>query len=242
MVIHYSAKSDVGCIRENNEDIILIDGQQIRDGQIDCTIETDEVFRFTAIVADGMGGYEHGEVASKMAVTSFSEFLSSLPPNLTEDELTDAVNQWVKDINNEIISAANGSGMGCTFCGIFVYDGCAFLINIGDSRTYRLRHDYLRQLTIDHSERQRTGNPDVPSNLIYNALGVSNAFADLTHTRLIPGDRFVVCSDGLNDMIEDEQICELLKTSEPSAHKLVEAALNAGGNDNVSVIYLSVVQ
>ena len=113
------------------------------------------------------------------------------------------------------------------------------MVNIGDSRTYRLRYDYLKQLTTDHSERERMGDESVPSNLIYNALGAEGAFIDVLQTKIVAGDKFIVCSDGLTDMIGDEAIEKILSQG-GDAEALVTAAKEAGGLDNITVIIMEV--
>lgn len=238
MEIRYEVISDVGRVRTNNEDMALIFGEFIRDSSMSFSFEMPNNVRFTAVVADGMGGYENGEIASEMATKSFNTFLSKLPEKLDENDIIISVKNWAKECNDEIIGVANGTQMGCTFTGIFTYEDMAFIINIGDSRVYRLRYDHFKQLTTDHSERNRTDNKQAPSNLIYNALGVDNSFIDITTTKLIKEDRYIICSDGLHDMIDDNAI-ETIVTSGGGARQLVESALNAGGTDNVTVILLS---
>ena len=132
--------------------------------------------------------------------------------------------------------------MGTTFCGLLFYENLIFALNIGDSRLYRFRDEILRQLSTDHSMRALTGDPTLPSNQIYNSLGAGDvAFIDIENLtgRIHDDDLFLICSDGLCDMIPDEEIEQVL-LNEPSAGKLVEAAKRAGGKDNVSVILLKI--
>lgn len=240
MKIRYDVISDVGCVRTNNEDMALVFGEQIRDSSASFAFDMPENMRFSAIVADGMGGYEGGEIASAMATRSFDEFLNGLPEGLDQNDVVMELKQWIKNINEEIISAAGGSGMGCTFCGIFTYEEKAFVINVGDSRMYRIRYDLFKQITTDHSERNRKGDMSIPSNIIYNALGVPGAFVDVIPTKMIAGDKYIICSDGLSDMVEDETIAAILKSGGDITRQLVTAALNAGGKDNVTVIYIEI--
>lgn len=241
MRVKFDVVSDVGCVRTNNEDMALAFGQQIRDGEMSLDFEAPAGSRMTAIVADGMGGYDKGEVASEMATQSFNLFLQQLPEGLQEDDVKNEVKRWVEHINREIVIAAQGSGMGCTFTGLFTYGEWAFLINIGDSRTYRLRYDLFKQLTTDHSERNRLDDPSLPSNLIYNALGIQDVFADISSIKLVDGDIYLVCSDGLTDMVDVETIESILNTeNHVGARVLVEAAKHAGGEDNVTVLLFSV--
>ena len=242
MKLRYDVVSHMGNVRTNNEDMALVFGEQIRDSSVSFTFNAPDNIRFTAIVSDGMGGYECGEIASSEATSSFEEFLNTLPSGLDNNDLILEVKKWVNQINARILEMANGSGMGCTFCGIFIYEGQPFVINIGDSRIYRLRHDLCKVLTTDHSERNRTGDMSIPSNLIYNALGINGAFADISLTKLVAGDRYIICSDGLNDMIDDTEIESLMRSEEPSARQFVERALAAGGRDNVTVVLLDILE
>lgn len=237
MKLEYEAISNVGLHRTGNEDMALVMGQTLRDDRDCFSFELNEKVHLAAIVADGLGGHEAGEVASKMACESFRDFVETLPEALGENELILRVKDWVRTANASILAAAEGNGMGCTFTGLLLYEGKALVLNIGDSRTYRYRYETLKPLTTDHSERLRTGDMSIPSSTIYNCLGLEGAFIDVSLTRIVVGDEFVVCSDGLSDLVSDEALCGLLAHG-ASAQQLVDAALSAGGWDNVTVILL----
>lgn len=239
MNIRIDAMSDVGCVRSNNEDMALVLGEQLRDDKTAMAFELQENERLTAIVADGMGGYERGEVASEMATGLFDAFLDGLPGGLDTNDMILELKRWCRETNQKILDAAAGTGMGCTFTGLFTYEGQAYIVNIGDSRTYRLRRDFMKQMTTDHSERNRQHDDTLPSNLIYNALGAEGAFIDVTPTRIVPGDKYIICSDGLSDMVDDETIERIAKNG-GNAEALVEAAKQAGGEDNVTVVVMEV--
>lgn len=239
MNIRIDAMSDVGCVRSNNEDMALVLGEQLRDDKTAMAFELQENERLTAIVADGMGGYERGEVASEMATGLFDAFLDGLPGGLDTNDMILELKRWCRETNLKILDAAAGTGMGCTFTGLFTYEGQAYIVNIGDSRTYRLRRDFMKQMTTDHSERNRQHDDTLPSNLIYNALGAEGAFIDVTPTRIVPGDKYIICSDGLSDMVDDETIERIAKNG-GNAEALVEAAKQAGGEDNVTVVVMEV--
>jgi len=247
MKIRYDIISDVGRVRSNNEDMALVFGAFIRDDAQRSMVPMHIRPRFTALVADGMGGYGGGEIASEMTLRSFHEFLNALPAGLTPREVTQSVKDWFR-VNQEAVLAKAASDpelnqMGTTLTGIFTYAECEYMLNAGDSRVYRWRYDTLRQLSTDHSERERTGDPTVPSNLIYNAVGVPGAFIDVTNLTsempVIDGDVYVICSDGLCDMIDDDRIAAILAEG-GGARELVDAALEAGGRDNCTVIVLHV--
>ena len=243
IAISYNAVSNVGCVRSNNEDMALVLGTCIRDDSYRGRLKL-ATGRFSAIVADGMGGYGGGEIASEIAIKSFDQFITNLPTGLDTLQIKKKVGDWFEGAQNLIISRQSEPGlanMGCTFTGIFSYEGQFFMLNAGDSRVYRLRGEILRQLTVDHSERERLQNPNVPSNLIYNALGVPGGFIDKfllnDESPLQDGDLFIVCSDGLSDMIDDHTIEAIANQyGVDSAQPLVDAALQAGGRDNCTVV------
>ncbi|MDO4319632.1 MAG: protein phosphatase 2C domain-containing protein [Bacteroidales bacterium] len=247
MKIRYESISDVGRERSNNEDMALVFGAFIRDDAQSSMVPMQSRPRFTALVADGMGGYGGGEIASAMVLASFNEFLADLPDGLSPRETARAVREWLRGIQQAVLDKASAdrelANMGTTLTGIFTYGQSDFMINAGDSRVYRWRYDTLRRLTVDHSERERTGDPLVPSNLIYNAIGVPGAFIDVIcltdEMPMIDGDVYVICSDGLCDMIDDDTIASIL-ASGGGARGLVDAALDAGGRDNCTVIVLYV--
>lgn len=236
--------SDVGCLRKNNEDMILLNGKLYRDEESTKDIEFSSDMRFTACVADGMGGHEGGEIASELAVRAFDSFVVDLPSSLTQQQLADKLKEWVNQthafIVDQGINDPQYSNMGTTLVGMFGYEGNAYYINIGDSRLYRYRGGILKQLTCDHSMRELTGNKSISSGAIYNCLGAGpSAFADFIDLtgQLFDKDIFLVCSDGLSDMLNYEQLEELFK-GKVTANRFVEAAKNAGGKDNVSVVLL----
>jgi protein phosphatase len=237
--------SDVGNLRTNNEDMVLLNGAFYRDAVADEFFSVDESFRLTAFIADGMGGTKCGEVASEQALRAIDAFVCALPSELSTEELKSKVDAWAKETHLSIVNAGEVhtecKGMGTTLVGILSYEGRVYMLNIGDSRLYRFRNGILKQLTTDHSMRELTGKASVPSNLIYNSLGAgTTVFADFTDLtdQIYPDDTFLLCSDGLSDMLSDEQIVQVL-SSTPTAQHLVQAAKAAGGKDNVSVMLCS---
>lgn len=247
MKIRYEVISDVGRRRSNNEDMALLFGAFVRDGSQSSMVPMRSRPRFTALIADGMGGYGGGEIASEMTLQSFNDMLAGLPAGLSAREVTQTVKDWFRANNRAVIARGESdpalANMGTTLTGIFTYGDNEFMVNAGDSRVYRWRYETLRQLTVDHSERERTGDLDVPSNLIYNAVGVPGAFVDVTNLSaempVIDGDTYIICSDGLCDMVTDKVIADILSGG-GSARELVDAALDAGGLDNCTVIVLSI--
>ena len=184
-----------------------------------------------------MGGYEGGEVASEIVCRSFSAFMSGLVYE-SDSQIIRDIKDWAQDANRLVLETAmlrpELSEMGTTFVGLIFAGEKAWLINIGDSRCYRIRGGILKQLSTDHSERNRTCNPDTPSNLIYNFMGNTpeDFFSDVTELIPIEGDTYLLCSDGLSDMISDEAIEE----NADSVETLVSLAKEAGGRDNITVV------
>lgn len=250
--------SDVGCVREHNEDDSLILGDE-------------QVF----VVADGMGGHNCGEVASYIAVRSVEEFYTD--PELTGrlQELYDELREkdGIGDIcsfhefrlrsaieygNLQIFRQASSDprleDMGTTIVGASFVGSRIYLGHVGDSRVYRLRRGKLTQLTEDHSLaneyiRMNLLRPeDLPyfpyKNVIVRALGLQeDVDVDTFYRTCRPDDRYLLCSDGLTDLVSDAEIAEILAGSESAAkgaQALVQRALDYGGIDNVTVLIVHV--
>lgn len=245
--IRVSLNSDVGCIRSNNEDIILILGETYRDCSDDFVVSVNDKGRFVAALADGMGGHNAGEIASEMAVKAFDSFIINLPENLSDHDFRNLVDNEIKEIHNQLInygfSDPEAFGLGTTLIAFVTCENRIYLINVGDSRIYRFRNGILCQLTRDHSEQNRQNDSSLPSNLIYNCLGGGgeSAFADVMEItgKVYENDTFMLCSDGLSDMVSEEDM-ELTMNESFSARNLVKKAKSNGGKDNVSVLLLKI--
>ena len=241
MNYEFSIRTDPGLARENNEDSVTV----------------DEPTRL-AILADGMGGYNAGEIASGMATTfiksELGRWLAQAGRHANAKEVRRAMEICVDNANRSIFNAANSnpqySGMGTTLVvGVF-QDGRLLLGHIGDSRCYRLRGSELAQITKDHSllqEQMDAGliTPEQAAvstnkNLVTRALGVEDAvLLAVNEHRVEPGDIYLMCSDGLSDMVDDPGIARILSgdvTLEDKAVQLVDAANANGGRDNISVM------
>ena len=251
MTLSFALRSDVGCVRPNNEDMILLNGEFYRDESFETSVRMDELTRWTAVVADGMGGHEGGEFASELAVQAFDDFVQSLPDEWTPEQVIEAAKEWASATPQMItakgLEMPQYRGMGTTLTGLFSYEGKVFMINIGDSRLYRYRETVLKQISEDHSMRNLVGQAE--SNLIYNSLGAGDSvFADVVDitARILPDDRYLVCSDGLTDMLSEEQMDAILDTHAnalaQAVDTLVEEAKKAGGKDNISVILIHIEQ
>ena len=241
MNYEFCIRTDPGLARENNEDSVAVD-EPVRLG----------------VLADGMGGYNAGEVASGMATTfiksELGRWLMQAGRHANVREVRRAMEICVDNANRSIFNAANSnpqySGMGTTLVvGVF-QDVRLLLGHIGDSRCYRLRGEEFMQITKDHSllqEQMDAGliTPEQAAtssnkNLVTRALGVEDAvLLEVNEHKVEPGDIYLMCSDGLSDMVDDEGIAKILGGDAPLEQKvaeLIDAANANGGRDNISVL------
>lgn len=247
MALTHAGLTDVGRQREHNEDNYRIDARY---------------GLFT--VADGMGGHTHGEVASKIAVDVISEFIeTSNDPDLTwpfeyDDGVSLVENRIftaIKLANNSIFDVIRErkelEGMGTTLVIMLVDDAKAYIGHVGDSRAYLIRNEEISQITSDHSwvnEQMKLGVLTQAEaakhpyrNVVTRALGGRDIIkADVTCQPLEDGDVVLLCSDGLNSMIDDEKIRELVVGNagdlDAACRALVDAANDEGGHDNITVV------
>lgn len=241
MIYEIYSDTDPGLVRGNNEDVVDFDSQT-----------------GLCLLADGMGGYNAGEIASGMACTfiksEMSRWLSQSGLNAYSQEVKRALGECVQNANRSIFDAANANpqhtGMGTTLVVAVFQAGRVMLGHVGDSRCYRLRGRDFQQITKDHSLLQEqidaglitpeqaltSGN----KNLITRALGIAtHVLLDVTEHRVEAGDIYLMCSDGLSDMVRDASIADILLGDATLAQKvsqLIAAANAGGGRDNISVV------
>ena len=215
MILNAYGASDVGKRRARNEDAFLID-------------EAIGLF----VVADGMGGHAAGDVASRLAISAFRERLPAVPIG---DAIL-AANQAVWQ-QSRVDPAQNG--MGTTLTGMLrdpASKSSLTVGHVGDSRLYRLRGGNLEQLTLDHSI--------AGTSMLTRAIGTQpDVEVDVFRTALEPGDRYLICSDGLTGMVHDEDLRAMLmedKGLDAICGDLIEAANLRGGIDNITAIVVSV--
>ena len=247
MRIDFGARTDVGCVRELNEDNLRV---------------VPEMGLF--ILSDGIGGATHGEVASELAVTTIEEHCrkGSTDPSLPYEgefrpDLTEKTNRLASALrlaNHSIYQAAsadpNMRGMGATIVAMWLDGDRLSLAHVGDSRAYRLRQNTMEQLTRDHSlvaEQVRLGilTPEQAEHseyqtMLIRALGAADTVeVDVDEHVILDGDAYLLCSDGLSRMIPDDKIAEAIFSSrkaQKAVDQLVELAKEAGGLDNVTAI------
>lgn len=240
MKLEIEALCQKGLVRENNEDMVSLGGILLRDSEMAFPVELNDESQFYLLVADGMGGHEHGERASEGLLNRLSECFKEkvFSSENIEDELRNEVKKFSDELNRQAYAEGQMLPMGCTLTGVVWANGKAYLLNAGDSRTYRLRNGILRQLTTDETERGITGNPYAGKGLL-NCIGGGAEgrlmVVEITE-RLLDGDVLLVCSDGLTDMISDEAIETVLSDYPQPTKELYEAACLNGGHDNVSVV------
>jgi PPM family protein phosphatase len=240
MQLRFGAATDVGRMRTNNEDSYLSE-------------------RPVAAVADGMGGHNAGEVASAIAIEELTALRGKGPwPN--DKAATDDLKRAIVRANRRIREMAAGdrelNGMGTTLVAVLEDGDSIHLANVGDSRAYLLRQGELTQVTVDHTLVQelvddgRLSPKDAERHpqrsMITRALGVDHQVEiDLFTYKLLPGDRLVLCSDGLSDVLNPPQIRNaLLRVRHPqkAAERLVGLAVEGGGPDNITVIVIDTEQ
>ena len=241
-----SATSKIGCVRSQNEDMILVDYQFIREASYQTHVVLGSDDRLLIAVADGMGGHNRGDIASSDTLHNLQYYFYDIPSCLSVGDFNEAMVGWLDSINNYIASKGRADeqfkGMGTTLVGLAYYNRDFYSMNCGDSRLYRYRNGQLSQLTTDHSLSNMWGS-EKRSNVITNCIGggCNSSFIDMVRMTndVIRGDVFLLCSDGLTDMLSDETISTLLEQN-ADADTLCNAAVEAGGIDNVSCCVITV--
>lgn len=224
----YAARTDVGCVREHNEDSF---------------IAATPLF----VVADGMGGHEAGEVASEIAITTM---LEQAPKEPNGDKFVAAVKAANRAIITSAAAGVGRPGMGTTMTAAQIFGDQLFVAQVGDSRAYLLHDGSLQRITRDHSlmadlieqgritEEEARYHPQ--RSVITRALGSDpHTEPDLYILRVQEGDRLLLCSDGLSGMVEDKGLETILREQpnpQAACDALIEEALAAGGMDNVTAV------
>ncbi len=238
-------KSDKGMRRSNNEDACFV-------------LLPDKVY----VVADGVGGGNAGEIASRTAVSEIANYIMKHPIAGIHDkyEIVDYLQKCLDEANRKIFVMANtyeeNSGMATTVIIVYAYDGKIFITNVGDSRVYLLRSGHLMQLTEDHTYvntlvkagllSREEAELDTRKNVITKALGAENIVEpDFFQVEAMEDDIYIICTDGLYDEVGDAEIIEVLSSgasmTDVSA-ELINRANSNGGHDNITVISLKVTK
>lgn len=231
-------RSDIGSVRKMNQDFMYFSKEPV--GQL------PNLF----IVADGMGGHKAGDYASRMSVENFIDYMMKAPP----DTPIRVVDDGIHYINELVLEKARQhselSGMGTTFVAAFIMDQTLYVANVGDSRLYLVDSE-IHQVTEDHSyvgAMVRAGeittdearhHPD--KNIITRAIGASwDIRVDFFEVDLQPGDRILMCSDGLTNMVDDPGLLEIITNTpmEKVTDALIDEAKANGGLDNITAIVI----
>jgi protein phosphatase len=246
MAFEHASLSDRGRVRQNNEDACA---HFVPEGAGELA-DRGAVF----VVADGMGGHRGGEIASRIAVRTIIAFYTANSDENRSHALSRAFREANKTILEESVADSTLFGMGTTCTALALHNGRAYFAHVGDSRGYHVRGGRITQVTHDHSivgEMVRSGilsDEDARNhpkrNVITKSLGAQDDIAaDLpTALDLEPGDKFLLCSDGLTAYLSDADIAEILSTCSPSeaCKQLVKMANEAGGRDNITVLVVAV--
>ncbi len=263
----FAAVSDPGKVRVKNEDHYLVSkvsrnhevlGTNVIDSHLPTRYEDDG---YTMIIADGMGGMAAGEVASRLAITTALKLVNHSPKwgfQINKKEAREffaRVRDHVKAIDEAITKKSEGDhrlfGMGTTLTVAYSAGVDLFIIHLGDSRAYLFRKGHLQLLTKDHTVAQAMADAGYIApeevrhhrkrHVLTNFLGghSGKVKGDVRWLRIADGDRLLLCSDGLTDMVDDAGIAEIMLNHEKpkdAAGALLEEALLRGGTDNVTVI------
>ncbi len=241
MIFDVWGQTDVGLRRENNQDSILVD-------------KNLSLF----IVADGMGGHRGGEVASAMAVEATQEVVEEQVEATGPHSAREILKKAYREASKRIYQKSSRdnpelAGMGTTMVAAFGFGNKFYIANVGDSRAYLFKDKNLWQVTEDHSlvnDQIRAGildpnNPDsiVAKNVITRSVGFEEEVeVDIVERDLVPGELYLLCSDGLSGLISNEKIAEICRKyqGQQIVNKCIEEAKKAGGDDNISVITVKV--
>lgn len=232
--------SDLGLVRKNNEDFFLID---------------KDINLF--LVADGMGGYQKGEVASQLTCETMGFYLKNLfapeKADFNEENLKNAVLEANLKIREKITESKDLEKMGTTLVGILIKPDRLIIANVGDSRAYRFRNNKLEQISIDHSlvqESKAAGlKRELPSqfkNIVTRALGMKDSvLPDIYTIPYLKNDKYILCSDGLHGLVADNKMKDILSGSNnliEKAQALIDAAKKAGGKDNITCVIIEMLE
>lgn len=232
--------TDVGLVRTNNEDAYLIDREL-------------DLF----ILADGMGGYQKGEVASLMTCEGIAEYLKGLAKNnitdFSKDDLKKAVLKANSNIRKKINDIPGLDRMGSTVVTLLLKKDRIYIANVGDSRAYLFRKGKFEQISIDHSLVQETKAAGIKrelanqfKNIVTRAMGMKDTVEpDVFTLTAKAGDKFLLCSDGLHGFVSDKKIQAILATDEDIGTQIshmIQSAKEGGGKDNITGIILHILE
>lgn len=242
----YGFYSDVGKLRKTNEDAFYVP-----DGNFDLPL---------FMVADGMGGHQAGDVASRVALSAMVDFFKSQPDDSYKLDMSRALRQAIRYSNLKVFMMANNAskltGMGTTMAAVVFHNDRMYVAHIGDSRVYVHRDGKLLRITEDHSlvaelvkngkltEEEARNHPQ--RNIITRAIGTErDVLADIIEWPVKPGDIVLLCTDGLTGLVSDAEIFKHIDENKESpqtaAENLVKLANEMGGYDNITVVVINTI-
>jgi serine/threonine protein phosphatase PrpC len=236
MRLQIRALTEKGCVREQNEDRVLLGTELLREGLREVEVELAEDSRYVMGIADGMGGHQAGEIAAEMLLLMLSDKVRSLRPGLSAGELEQGMREWAQTAHLRLLEEGEKDlqkkGMGTTLAGVLLYEGRIYYMSAGDSRIYRLRSGVMAPINEEHA---------LQSGALLNSFGGGRTvFLEFGEIRVFEGDILLLCSDGLTRMLSEEEIESLLSSGPHSLESLVARAVERGGYDNISVICVHV--
>ena len=241
-----SSISDIGKVRQKNEDSYL-------------KLENKNDNYLLLVVADGMGGHNAGEVASKIVVESIKSYLKSKKSNLNSDKMLNYLKESIEWANATVIKASASKkelkGMGSTCTALMILDNKTYVAHVGDSRAYFIRENKINQITRDHTLAEKMFDHGIMTkeeaktsphrNILMKAIGITENLEVETYDpfNVHAGDVYLVCSDGLTEHVHEEEILSTTKIYEPdeACKLLVKIANDRGGKDNITVLIVKVL-
>lgn len=241
------AASRVGLVRRNNEDMILVGDRLVRDDTYQSVRMIGEDGMFIVALADGMGGHNAGERASEIVLGSLKRIFSMPWQYLDASRFIEAAYLWLEHVTRYINKCGDTyphqKNMGTTLVGMMVNYNDLYWVNCGDSRIYLFRDDHLEQLSTDHSLSNITGDI-TNTGAIVNCIGAGceSSYLDMVemHSAIRHNDVYMLCSDGLSDMLFHEDIEQCIRDG-ATADQLCQRAEDAGGRDNISVCLIKIL-
>lgn len=242
-LIHIAALTHQGKLRENNEDTIVF-GASIQNAPMErplsFTLPLDRQMLF--LVADGMGGHAAGEVASQFVASRLKEKISRTS-FLTEEEIATTICDVNRELYEEMTKTPQLVAMGTTVAGLCIASEGIVVFNVGDSRVYRRQDEYLAQISIDDIRHRTTDADSGRSHSLTQSLGgtvdIMEIMPHVAGQRMGPGRCYLICSDGLSDMVGVDEMEKLISDDVGSSvQALFTQAMEAGGLDNISIIII----
>lgn len=251
MRLQIHSVSHVGYKRDRNEDYVYTGLRTLRDDEAVHELEVNPSTPLFFAVADGLGGAAAGEVASEVAVHAFCEGVASLRSDTGPREIERAFKDLTKKTQDTLhrmgCEDPSLSGLGTTLTGVLLLQGSWYWVHVGDTRLYRFRDNALRQVSRDHTLRELTSDVRIPPHILANCFGggSEDVYCDVG---VLPSmqperDALLLTSDGLHDYVPHRRLEELLvQHPENPVPYLLKAGLDVGGIDNISCLYIRVLE